>query len=89
MTPLGSKTLFITDDGVHGTELWVTDGTTDGTKLLKDIAPRASSSFSYSIQIAVMGNKAYFAASSGELDHALWSTDGESVYVTAQVTSGG
>ena len=76
MTPLGSKTLFITDDGVHGTELWVTDGTTDGTKLLKDIAPGASSSFSYAIQIAVMGNKAYFAASSGELDHALWSTNG-------------
>ena len=77
MTPLGSKTLFITDDGVHGTELWVTDGTTNGTKLLKDIAPGASSSTPFSpTQIAVMGNKAYFAASSGELDHALWSTDG-------------
>ena len=77
MTALGSKTVFYADDGVHGVELWVTDGTTSGTTLLKDIAPGASSSKpAYSDQIVVMGNKAYFAASSGELDHALWSTDG-------------
>ena len=77
MTALGSKTIFYADDGVHGIEPWVTDGTTSGTKLLKDIAPGASSSIPlYSNQITVMGNKAYFAGSSGELDHALWSTDG-------------
>ena len=77
MTVLGSKTLFITDDGVHGTEMWVTDGTTNGTKLLKDIAPGPNGSRpSHWGRIAVMGNKAYFAATSGELDFALWSTDG-------------
>ena len=41
MTPLGSKTLFITDDGVHGTELWVTDGTTNGVVVL--LFPRLKS----------------------------------------------
>ena len=77
MTALGSQTLFFADDGVHGSEMWVTDGTSNGTKLLKDIAPGASSSAAnYSNQFAVIGNKAYFAASSGELDFALWSTDG-------------
>ena len=77
MTVLGSKTLFFTDDGVHGTEMWVTDGTTNGTKLLKDIAPGPNGSRpSHWGPIAVMGNKAYFAATSGELDFALWSTDG-------------
>lgn len=31
--------LFIGNDGVHGEELWITDGTAAGTRLLKDINP--------------------------------------------------
>jgi ELWxxDGT repeat protein len=35
----GARAVFATDDGVHGQALWVTDGTTDGTRLLKDFDP--------------------------------------------------
>ena len=31
--------LFTVDDGVHGRELWRTDGTATGTFLVKDILP--------------------------------------------------
>ncbi len=35
----GDRALFLADDGVHGTELWSTDGTPEGTRLAVDLAP--------------------------------------------------
>ncbi len=37
LTRVGNRVFFTADDGVHGEELWVTDGTDDGTRLVKDI----------------------------------------------------
>lgn len=39
LTPLGSKLFFVVTDEEYGRELWVSDGTTGGTHLVKDIAP--------------------------------------------------
>ena len=36
---------FTTDDGTSGVELWKSDGTASGTKLVKDIFPGPASSF--------------------------------------------
>ncbi|MFO1050923.1 MAG: hypothetical protein U1F36_01755 [Planctomycetota bacterium] len=36
---LGTRFVFPADDGVHGVEPWISDGTTAGTHLLADIAP--------------------------------------------------
>ena len=35
----GTRFLFAADDGIHGWELWISDGTPGGTRLLVDLAP--------------------------------------------------
>jgi len=41
LTPLGGGVVFSADDGVTGPELWWSDGTESGTRLVLDIQPRA------------------------------------------------
>jgi ELWxxDGT repeat protein len=36
---VGGKLFFTAGDGVHGRELWTSDGTEAGTVLVKDIKP--------------------------------------------------
>ena len=38
LTPAGDTLFFRADDGVHGSELWKTDGTEEGTVLVADTA---------------------------------------------------
>jgi ELWxxDGT repeat protein/VCBS repeat-containing protein len=65
------KALFQADDGTTGLELWVTDGTDTGTKLLKDLM--SDSSTPTINGMARLGNgKVVFAPNGGEL----WVTDG-------------
>jgi ELWxxDGT repeat protein len=45
LTTLGDKVVFSGYDVNNGRELWVSDGTTDGTKILKDINIGSASSF--------------------------------------------
>ncbi len=65
---------FTADDGVHGRELWVTDGTADGTALLKDIQPGSESSSP--TELVEFGGQLYFVADDGEHGRELWKSDG-------------
>ena len=78
LTALGGKLYFFADDGVHGLELWSTDGTT--TSLVKDIYNGAGSAISKDFianeQIRVMGGNMYFVATDSLHGFELYKSDG-------------
>ncbi len=74
MEPLGEALLFAADDIEHGNELWITDGTEAGTRLLCDISSGTTSS--NPSQITAVGNVAYFRAETLGQGVELWFTDG-------------
>lgn len=65
--------LFSANDGVTGHELWKTDGTPEGTVLVKDINPSAGSSPSAGV---ALNGFIYFNANDGVHGNELWRTDG-------------
>ncbi len=66
---------FWATDGVHGRELWKTDGTELGTTMIKDINPAGDNGFLNST-ILKMNNKLYFWANDNINGVELWETDG-------------
>lgn len=69
---LGAEYFFLANDGIHGFELWKTDGTADGTALVADLHPTDSS---YPGALAVMNGKVYFHAQDGTT-RGLYVSDG-------------
>ena len=76
MLTAGGKIFFTQDDGVHGNELWVSDGTSAGTKLLLDI--NGGSAASNPNDFLVYGDKLVFLATDSVHGKQLWITDGSS-----------
>ncbi len=75
--PLNGKLLFTANDGTHGEEIWVTNGTEAGTEMLVDLNPEPIPSFATGIYSGVqMNGKLYFVAYQMGTGAELWVTDG-------------
>jgi ELWxxDGT repeat protein len=85
---VGDRVVFSATDPASGTELWVSDGTPEGTKLLRDINPGTFGSTPQSLTAA--GGLVYFSAFSSGLGVELWVTDGtqEGTRLAADVDPG-
>ena len=69
----GYKAFFAAADATHGEELWVTDGTVAGTKMVKDIHTGVSGS---DINwMARFNDKVVFAANDGTNGMEMWISD--------------
>jgi ELWxxDGT repeat protein len=70
----GGKLFFTAFDSAKGFELWVTDGTVPGTKLVKDLSPGTVSSLP--INLTDLGGTLYFTANAVSSGTKLYSSDG-------------
>lgn len=70
------KLLFIANDGVHGEELWKSDGTSGGTALVKDIETGSAGYLSNYPGFTELDGTLFFSANDGVYGKELWKSDG-------------
>jgi ELWxxDGT repeat protein len=89
LTDVDGTLFFVADDGVHGQELWVSDGTAEGTRLVQDLNPLVTCDTrgdnpgsgshpcdSEPEHLANVNGTLYFAANDGTHGYELWKSDG-------------
>jgi ELWxxDGT repeat protein len=74
LTNVGGTLYFDARDRRHGDELWRSDGTRRGTRMVKDIAPGRPGSFPENL--TAVGKTLYFTARDGVHGAELWRSNG-------------
>lgn len=67
---------FAADDGIHGRELWRSDGTAAGTWLVKDMLPGWQGSLPEQIQADQQGNLYFLTRTPDSNTRGIWKSDG-------------
>ena len=97
LTEFKDKLYFGADNGESGTELFVSDGTAEGTQLVADIRPGSNDSYNYRnvyssdpSGLAEFKDKLYFGADNGESGRELYVSDGtaEGTQIVADIRPG-
>jgi len=70
----GHSVLFNANNAEYGSELWVTEGTPESTRLLSDLFPGGEGS--YPQYLTTLDGKVLFSANDGVSGRELWLTDG-------------
>jgi ELWxxDGT repeat protein len=73
LVTVGGRFAFVANDGAHGSELWWTDGTPQGTAMVKDVCPGACSGAQ---NPHAFGNRAVFLGTTPARGTEPWITDG-------------
>lgn len=74
LTVVGEQAFFRAEDDEHGAELWVSDGTTEGTRLVSDLVPGTGSA--NPTRLTAAGGRLFFSATDGVSGFELWVSDG-------------
>jgi ELWxxDGT repeat protein len=84
----GERIFFTANDGVHGVELWQSDGSPEGTTMMGDIYPGDLPSGPESL--TVFGNRLIFSATDGSATgRELWAVDLDILPQTGWILNGG
>jgi ELWxxDGT repeat protein len=76
LASISGKLYLTADDGRHGFELWRSDGSRKGTRMVKDINPGAASSYPLRVTPSSGNPVFYFDADDGVHGAELWRSDG-------------
>jgi ELWxxDGT repeat protein len=79
-TVLGNRVFFVALSDLFGQELWSSDGTENGTAIVKDVYPNTGSS--YIQELTIMNGALYFVATGSDSRRTLWRSDGTTAGTT-------
>ena len=88
LTNVNGILFFRADDGIHGVELWKSDGTAEGTVLVADISPGPDASVP--ADLTHVNGTLFFRADDGIHGAELWKSDGtaEGTILVADINPG-
>ncbi|MCP3139317.1 ELWxxDGT repeat protein [Pyxidicoccus xibeiensis] len=85
---VGSSLYFAADDGTHGLEVWTSNGTVGGTRLLVDLRPGAEGSMPLELRSSGATGLLYFRADDGTHGRELWRSNGLDTVLVKDVVPG-